>query len=94
MEIFEKRKPNLFEKALLLVGILVTIAGFFLINKLYVQDGKMTWNLVIAAFLWLITLLMIIMASASQDIKEELSIIIKETKQEISLLRVDIKKKH
>jgi len=92
MDIFEKRRPNLFEKAILVVGIAMTILGFFLINKMYMKDAMMTWNLIISSFLWLITILLLIMASASQDIKEEISILIRETKQEITLLREDLRK--
>lgn len=90
MKLFEKRKPNLFEKALLIVGVIVIIIGFFMINKLYRSDGMLTWDLLIASFLWLILILMLVLASSSQDIKEELAIIINEIKEEIKLLRNDM----
>lgn len=93
MEIFEKRKPNLFEKALLFVGILVTAVGFFLINKMYSLNQGLSWDLLITSFLWLVILLLLILTSTTQDIKEELFTIIKETKEEIKLLRKDLKRK-
>ena len=90
MSLFEKRKPTMFEKALLVVGVLVIAAGFFLINSMYRIDPNLSWSLIHASFLWLVLILMLILANASQDIKEELSILIRETKTEIQLLRKDM----
>ncbi|MFH1315896.1 MAG: hypothetical protein ABII01_00065 [Candidatus Woesearchaeota archaeon] len=92
MKIFEKRKPTFFEFALLIIGLAVFAIGFIVINSLYNQQGYVTWDLVIASLLWLILLFHLILASSSQDIKEELGILIQKTNVEIKLLRNDINK--
>ncbi len=85
--LFEKRKTTLFEKLLLMVGIAILIVGFYFINKLFLVDQEITWGLITTTFLWLITLLLIIGTSSSQDVKEELSLIIKENVEEVKLLK-------
>ena len=93
MAIFEQRKPTFFEVSLLIIGAAVLISGFYIINKMYMTDGKMSWNLIIAALLWLMLIFNIIMTCSTQDIKEELAILIRQTNEEIKLLRKDIRKK-
>ena len=87
MALFEKRKTTFFEKLLLAVGLAILIVGFYLINRLFLSDQEITWGLLTATFLWLITLLVIIVTGSSQDVKEELSILIKESVEEIKLLK-------
>ena len=93
MDIFEKRSLTMFEKGLLIVGVLVILTGFFLINRLFQIDQALTWNLLIASFLWLLMVLLLILVSTNQAIKEELIVIIKETNEEIKLLRQDLNKR-
>ena len=93
MDIFEKRSLTIFEKGLLIVGVLVILTGFFLINRLFQIDQALTWNLLIASFLWLLMVLLLILVSTNQAIKEELIVIIKETNEEIKLLRQDLNKR-
>ena len=96
MRIFETRNPTLFEKALLIVGIGILASGFYVINKLYIIDGGVSWSLVIASFLWLLLILTAVLVCSTQDIKEELAILIREGNEEVKLLRtqgVKVKKK-
>ncbi|MFH1053297.1 MAG: hypothetical protein V1740_02655 [Candidatus Woesearchaeota archaeon] len=93
MKMFEKRKPTFFEFALLIIGLAVFAIGFYVINTLYKQQGYVTWDLIIASLLWLILLFHLILASSSQDIKEELGILINQANEEIKLLRNDINRK-
>ena len=94
MAIFEQRKPTLFELALLVMGAAVLIGGFYIINKMYLLDGRPTWSLIMAALLWLMLIFHIIITCSTQDIKEELAILIRQTNEQIMLLRKDLKAKN
>jgi len=89
MRLFEQRKTTLFEKALMILGLAVLVIGFLVINSLFRLDGGLTWPALIAMFLWLIILLLMILVSSSQDIKEELSILISKSNEELRLLRTE-----
>ncbi|MBS3142940.1 hypothetical protein J4464_06140 [Candidatus Woesearchaeota archaeon] len=89
MRLFEQRKTTLFEKALMILGLAVLVIGFLVINSLFRLDGGLTWLALIAMFLWLIILLLMILASSSQDIKEEISILISKSNEELRLLRTE-----
>jgi uncharacterized membrane protein len=82
---------NLFEKMLLVVGIAVTIIGFYYINQIYTGEGRLSWALLQAAFLWLVLLFMIILTDSNESIKEELKEVVNQQVQETRLLR-DISK--
>lgn len=81
------KRLNFFEKLLLLVGIAVTVIGFYYINKLYTGEGHLSWALLQAAFLWLLLLLMIILTDSNESIKEELKEVISKHVEETKLLR-------
>lgn len=87
------RNPNVFEKILLVIGILVCIVGYGLVQKLAMADGVLTWNLLIATFLWLIIISLIILTAVNENIKEELREIIMLQLEEIRMLRKDLTKK-
>jgi uncharacterized membrane protein len=78
---------NFFEKMLLIVGLAVTVAGFYYINQLYTGEGHISWALLQAAFLWLLLLFMIILTDSNESIKEELKEVIKEHVKETRLLK-------
>jgi uncharacterized membrane protein len=78
---------NFFEKMLLLVGIAVTIIGFYYINKIYTGEGHISWALLQAAFLWLLLLFMIILTDSNESIKEELKEVIQKHIEETKVLR-------
>ncbi|HII72358.1 TPA: hypothetical protein HA265_06405 [Candidatus Woesearchaeota archaeon] len=84
-------RTNLFEKILLLVGLAVTIIGFYYINKMYTGEGNLSWALLQAAFLWLLLLFMIILTDSNESIKEELKQVVNEHVKETKLLK-DISK--
>jgi uncharacterized membrane protein len=81
------RRLNFFEKMLLLVGISVTVIGFYYINKIYTGEGHISWALLQAAFLWLLLLFMIILTDSNESIKEELKEVIQKHVEETKLLK-------
>ncbi len=81
------RKLNLFEIGLFFAGLAVIFVGFFLLYKQYVLDGYYSWGLLQGVFLWLILIVMIIIAALLENVKEEISVIIKEHIAETKLLR-------
>ena len=87
------RKPNLFEKVLLAIGILMIVIGYTLIHKLALRDGFYTWNVINALFLWLILIVLIILAAVNENTKEELKIVIKNQLDEMKLLRQDMRRR-
>jgi uncharacterized membrane protein len=78
---------NFFEKMLLLVGLAVTIIGFYYINQIYTGEGHLSWALLQAAFLWLLLLFMIILTDSNESIKEELKEVIQKHIEETKVLR-------
>ncbi len=78
---------NFFEKMLLIVGVMVTILGFFFINRIYTGDGHLSWALLQAAFLWLVLLFLIILTDSNESVKEELKEIIHQHMNETKLLK-------
>jgi len=85
------RKPTLFEKLLLIVGISVGFVGFWLINSTYKNESGMSWDFISAVFLWLLLIFVIILTDSNESIKEDLSIIIKKHIEETKLLKKEIK---
>jgi hypothetical protein len=78
---------NFFEKMLLIVGMSVTILGFYFINRIYTGEGHLSWALLQAAFLWLLLLFMIILTDSNESIKEELKDVIEKHIEETKILR-------
>ncbi len=85
------KRLNVFEKLLLLVGLAVTVVGFYYINRIYTGEGNISWALLQAAFLWLLLLFMIILTDSNESIKEELKEMINKHIEETKLLK-DISK--
>ena len=81
------QRLNFFEKMLLIVGLGVTITGFYYINKIYTGEGHLSWALLQAAFLWLLLLFMIILTDSNESIKEELKEVINKHVEETRLLK-------
>lgn len=86
------RKPNAFEKALLVVGVAVLMVGYGIIHSQIAKEG---FNITIinTIFIWLMLVLIIIIAAANENIKEELKNVIELQLQEIRLLREEIRRK-
>lgn len=86
--VWEKFKStSFFEKLLLIVGLAISVLGFYWINNMYMQESRVTWSLLQAAFLYLMLIFLVILTDSNESIKEELKIVIKEQAQEIRYLR-------
>jgi len=81
------RKINFFEVVLLFVGIGVGIVGFMMIKSLYQADPVLSWDLYQTVFIWLLLIVVLILAATTEDVKEELAILIKEQVEETKLLK-------
>ena len=67
----KKRKTSIFEKLLLIVGMLVLVIGYFLINKVLITEGyQLSWGFLQTVFLWLLMVIFIVMLAIGEDIKE------------------------
>ncbi len=79
------RKTSSFEKMLLIVGLLVLVIGYMLINKIYIVEGsRMSWGFLQTTFLWLLIVIFIILLAIGEDIKEGILI---EQLEEIKSLK-------
>ena len=81
------RKINFFEKVLLIVGLMVTIVGFFLIRAAYMTEKDLTWLMLLTIFSWLTVLILFVVSSLNADVKEELVRILNEHVEETRLLK-------
>ncbi|MBN2421802.1 hypothetical protein JXB41_01130 [Candidatus Woesearchaeota archaeon] len=82
-----ERKINLFEKIILVTGMLVVTFGFYLLIQADIISKDVIWLRLIALFNWLILIIIMIVAATNVDMKEELSLISKEHVAEIRLLK-------
>ncbi|MFC1732289.1 hypothetical protein ACFL6I_18450 [candidate division KSB1 bacterium] len=86
--VWEKfKRTSFFEKLLLIVGLAISIVGFYLINNMYLQEARLSWPLIQAAFLYLLLIFIVILTDSNESIKEELKIVIKEQADEVKYLR-------
>ena len=86
------RKPTLFEKILLVIGVIIVLLGYALIQKMAsVDGGVLTWNMVFGVFLWLITVLILISLSVQENVKEETNMVIDNQTTELKLLRHELR---
>ena len=89
--VFKKfSEATLFEKLLLVVGIFISIAGFWLINKTYSTEPGINWAFITSVFLWLILIFVVILTDSNESVKEELGTIIKEHIEETKLLKKEV----
>ncbi len=87
------RTPNIFERILLIIGVLIIFLGYAFIYRVFQFDSFLSWQAVQTIFLWLILIGVIIMVAVSENMKEELRTVIENQSQEIRLLREEIKRK-
>jgi|TARA_B100002003_G_scaffold250628_1_gene290739 energy-coupling factor transporter transmembrane protein EcfT len=87
------RKINLFEKGLLIIGILIIISGYLFVYGFVAKEG-LSWNALQTTFLWLLLIVMIILAAVNENMKEELKVVINNQVKEMKLLREDLKRQH
>ena len=65
-------KMNVFEIVLLIVGLGAAILGFQLINQVYkIENGQISWLMIIAIFNWLTLLVMFILLSLMVDVSRK-----------------------
>ena len=84
------RRTSSFEKMLLIVGFLVLVIGYLLINKVYIAEGsRLSWEFLQTIFLWLIIVIFIILLAIGEDIKEGILI---EQLDEMKSLREEMTK--
>lgn len=86
------RRPNTFEKILLVVGVAVLMVGYGLIHRQILIDG-FTVNVIMAIFLWLMLVVLMIIAAVNENIKEEIKQVVELQLQEIRLMREEIRRK-
>ena len=67
----KRRHTSIFEKMLLVVGILVLTVGYYFINKTFIAENyELTWGFLQTVFLWLLMVIFIILLAIGEDIKE------------------------
>ena len=86
------RKINLFERILLVIGILVIIIGYLFVYGFVAKEG-LSWAALQTTFLWLLLIVMIILAAVNENMKEELKMVVNNQIRELQLLREDLKRK-
>ena len=84
------QESTLFEKLLLFVGFFIGLAGFWLINKIYLTEPNVNWQFITSIFLWLLLIFIVILTDSNESIKEELATIIREHIQETKLLKQEV----
>lgn len=82
------RKTNMFEWILLPVGFFVGVIGFYFINKMFMVEQGLSWEMITAMFIWLALVFLIIIAATNEDLKEELSQVVTELASEMKLSKV------
>jgi len=89
---------NTFQKLILVVGVGIILVGLYFTNKLFLADGRLTWEALIAGFLWMSLILILILADSAETIKAEIKEVIielrdiqKEQLMETKLLRDELK---
>jgi len=87
------RTPNIFERILLIIGVLIILLGYSFIYRVFQFDSYLSWPAVQTIFLWLILICVIIMVAVSENMKEELRIVLENQTEELKLLREEIRKK-
>ena len=60
-------RRNTFEIILLIVGVVVSLLGFNLINTVYKSENTFSWMMIISIFSWLTLLVMLILLSLMVD---------------------------
>jgi len=86
------RKPNVFEKILLLIGVAVLMIGYGFIHQQVRAEG-VTLLTIETIFMWLVLVALIILIAVSENMKEELKQILALNAEEVRLLRQSMEKK-
>jgi len=82
------RRTTFFEKILLIAGFFIGVLGFFIINTIYVNSGRVFgFDMVTVVFLWIILLFMMIIVATAENQKEESLNISRELHEETKLMK-------
>jgi len=87
------RMPNVFEKILLVIGIVIIFLCYFFVQLMITNYGLNSFETISTILGLIIIIILIVITAVSENSKEELKIIITQHKDEIGLLRKDLKKK-
>lgn len=87
-----RRGVTFFEKVLLVVGVFVVVLGYLMIQKMAsLGGGLLSWEAVSSIFLWLLSILMLILLAANENVKEELKWIQSNQINELKLIKQEIR---
>ena len=83
-----RRKATAFEIMLLVLGVIVLVAGFILIRNTFITEGKtLSWFMIGAIFSWLTLLILFVVSELNADVKEELSLVMREHVDQTKILK-------
>ena len=86
------RNFNFFEKIILVIGIIIVVLGYFMIQKAFVASGSVTsWDSVSTVFIWILVILLIILLAANENMKEELKGISLNQTRELKLIKQELR---
>ncbi|MBU1975928.1 MAG: hypothetical protein KKG59_05990 [Nanoarchaeota archaeon] len=86
----DRRRSTFFEKILLIIGLGVILLGFHFINSVYISGMSEMWGLVSAVFLWLLLIICVVLLATAEDVKEELSVIMRQQVDTLKLIKEEI----
>lgn len=83
-----RRTATAFEIMLLILGVVVLVAGFILIRNTFITEGKtLSWFMIGAIFSWLTLLILFVVSELNADVKEELSMVMREHVDQTKILK-------
>jgi len=83
-----QRKVTTFEIMLLILGVIVLVVGFVLIRNTFITTGKtLSWFMIGAIFSWLTLLILFVVSELNADVKEELSMVMREHVDQTKILK-------
>ena len=83
-----RRKATAFGIMLLVLGVVVLVAGFILIRNTFITEGKtLSWFMIGAIFSWLTLLILFVVSELNADVKEELSLVMREHVDQTKILK-------
>lgn len=89
----QMRSPNVFERILLVVGIVIIIVfGFLMQNQIRI-DGFYSWACMQTILLWAVLLAILVLISVNENLKEELRMVLENQTEQLELLRQGVQKK-
>jgi len=75
------------------MGVFTILLGYAFIYRMFQFDTFLSWQAIQTIFLWLILICVIILLAVSENMKEELRIVIENQSNELKLLREELRRK-